>query len=73
MSRIKTYKGQYLSKNCPLAFIFSTINVHLVDINVFAKFYGIPSLPFKDIEKNKTLQTDNVKTVYPLQHSLRGI
>ena len=30
---------------------FSIINVHLVDINVFAKFYEIPSLPFEDIEK----------------------
>ena len=29
----------------------SDINVHLVDINVFAKFYEIPSLPFQDIEK----------------------
>ena len=32
---------------------FSIINVHLVDINVFAKFYEIPSLPFQDIEKPK--------------------
>ena len=30
---------------------FSIINVHLVDINVFAKFYEIPSVPFQDIEK----------------------
>ena len=26
---------------------FSIINVHLVDINMFIKFYEIPSLPFK--------------------------
>ena len=32
---------------------FSIINVHLVDINVFAKFYEIPSLHFQDIEKPK--------------------
>ena len=32
---------------------FSIINVHLVDINVFAIFYEIPSLPFQDIEKPK--------------------
>ena len=32
---------------------FSVINVHLVDINVFAKVYEIPSLPFQDIEKPK--------------------
>ena len=29
----------------------SIINVHLVDINVFAKFYEIPRLPCQDIEK----------------------
>ena len=32
---------------------FSIINVHLVDINEFAKFYEIPSLPFQDIERQK--------------------
>ena len=32
---------------------FSIINVHLVDINVFAKFYGILSWRFQDIEKPK--------------------
>ena len=32
---------------------FSIINVHLVNINVCAKFYEIPSLPFQDIEKPK--------------------
>ena len=33
---------------------FSIINVHLVDIIVFAKFYAIiPSLPFQDIGKPK--------------------
>ena len=32
---------------------FSIINVHLVDIKVFDKFYEIPSLPFQDIEKPK--------------------
>ena len=42
---------------------FSNINVHLVDINVFAKFYEIPSLPFQDIEKTKCRgQVDIVKT-----------
>ena len=49
---------------------FSIINVHLVDINVFAKFYEISSLPFQDIEKPKPrgrtdVRTDNVKIVYP--------
>ena len=33
---------------------FSIISVHLVDIDVFAKFYGIPSLPFK-ILKNQNI------------------
>ena len=32
---------------------FSVLNVHLVVINVFAKCYEIPSLPFQDIEKSK--------------------
>ena len=35
---------------CPY---FSIINVHLVGINVFAKFYEIQSSPFQDIEKPK--------------------
>ena len=50
---------------------FSIINVHLVDINVFAKFYEIPSLLFQDIEKPKcrgqTNRRMDVKTVYALQ------
>ena len=49
MSRIMTYKGQEL---VPSPY-FSIINVHLVDINVFAKFYEIPSLSFQDIKKPK--------------------
>ena len=47
------------------------MNVHLVDIDVFAKFYEIPSLPFQDIEKPKrrgwTYGQMDVKTVYPRQ------
>ena len=48
-------------KNWPLAIIFlvSSTNVHLVDINVFAKFYKIPSLPFQDIEKPKCRRRTN--------------
>ena len=38
---------------------FSSTNVHLVDINVFAKFYEIPSLPFQDIEKPKCRRRTN--------------
>ena len=34
---------------------FVIINVHLVAISVFAKFYEILSLPFQDIEKPKCL------------------
>ena len=52
---------------------FSIINVNRVDINMFANFYEIPSLPFKDIEKPKRrVRTDggtngrtDVKAVYP--------
>ena len=52
-----------------------------MDINVFAKFYEIPSLPFQDIEKPKRRSwtdkrmerwTDNVKTVYPPQTQFAG-
>ena len=34
-------------------------NVHPLDINVFAKFYEIPSLPFQDIEKQKHRRRTN--------------
>ena len=34
---------------------FSIVNVHLVDINVFAKLYEIPSLPFQDIENQNVV------------------
>ena len=61
---------------------FSIINAHLVDINMFTKFYEIPSLPFKDIEKPKRLErtdggtdgrTDVKKSIPPPHmHSLRG-
>ena len=56
---------------------FSIINVHLVNINVSAKFYEIPSLLFQDIEKPKRRGrtdgwTDNVKTVYSPQTQFAG-
>ena len=38
----------------------STVNGHLVDINVFAKFYKIPSLPFQDTEKKRCGWTDGL-------------
>ena len=40
---------------------FSIINVYLVDINVFAKFYEILSLPFQDIEKPKHRRLTDMK------------
>ena len=43
---------------------FSIINVHLVDINVFTKFYEIPSMSFKDIVNPKHHGLTDVKTVY---------
>ena len=59
---------------------FSIINVHLVDINVFAKFYEIPSLLFQGIENQNTAdgqtdgQMDNVKTVNPPTNTVcRGV
>ena len=36
-----------------------------MDINVFAKFYEIPSMPFQDIKPKCCGQTDNMNTVYP--------
>ena len=48
---------------------FSIINIHLVDINVFAE---IPPWPVQDIKEKpnccgwKYGQTDNMKTAYPL-------
>ena len=43
-----------------LTLFYSNTNVHLVDINVFAKFNAMPSLPVQDIkEKTKChRQTD---------------
>ena len=45
-------KGNTLTELAPSPY-FPIINVHLVHINVFAKFYEIPSLPFQDTEKPK--------------------
>ena len=46
-------------KELALSPYFSIINVHLVDINVFAKFYEILSLPFQYIEKPKCRRRTN--------------
>ena len=45
--RLRITKAVTLKELAPSPY-FSTINVHLVDINVFVKFYEIPSLPFPD-------------------------
>ena len=42
---LRNTKGSNSKKMGPKPFFF-IINVHLVDINVFAKFYEIPSLLF---------------------------
>ena len=54
------------------------IDVPLVDINVFAKFYEILSLPFQDIEKRKRRErtdkrTDGQRENSLFKHSLRGV
>ena len=49
---LRITKGNNLTELAPSPY-FSIINVHLVDISVFAKFYEIPSLPFQDTEKPK--------------------
>ena len=48
-TKIRANRWQAFMKSINL----SIVNVHLLDINVFAKFYVIPSLPFQDIEKPK--------------------
>ena len=53
MSRNKDLQRAITLKELAPSPYFSIINVHLVDINVFAKFYKIPSLPFQEIEKLK--------------------
>ena len=69
MLLIKNYKLERaltLKELAPIPY-FSIINVHLMGINVFAKFYRILLLPFK-ILKNKNVadrRMDNVKTVSP--------
>ena len=45
--RVRLTKGNNSKTLAPSPY-FSIINVHLVDFNVFAKFYEIPSLPFQD-------------------------
>ena len=60
--RLRNTKGNNSKRIDPSPY-FSIINVHLVDINVFAKFYEFPSLPFQDIGKPK-YRTADVKTVY---------
>ena len=56
---------------------FSIINVHLVNINVFAKFYEITSLPVQDIEKPKprgrTHGQRESSIPPPNKHSLQGV
>ena len=62
----KANKGQQLSMNrhpAPSPY-FSIINVYLEDINVFARFDEIPSLPVENIkEKPKTSQTDGQREI----------
>ena len=55
---LRITKGKNFKRIAPKPYL-AIINVHLVDTNVFAKFYEIPSLPFQDIEKPKRRgQTD---------------
>ena len=49
---LKNSKGSNSKRMDPSPFS-SIINVHLEDINMFVKFYEIPSLPFQDVEKLK--------------------
>ena len=61
-----------LTELAPSPYI-SIINVHLVDINVFAKSDEIPSLPFQDIEKPKRhglMDGQHENSILPLKPSL---
>ena len=40
---------------------YSNINVHLVDINVFAKFGEMPSLLFKILRKKQNVTDRQIK------------
>ena len=48
---LRITKGNNSNRKAPNPF-YSNTNVHLVDINMFAKFDGIPSLPVQDIKEN---------------------
>ena len=76
---LRITKGTYSNRTDPNPY-FSITNVHLVDINVFANFDAISSLPIEDIkEKPKHRQMDgktdewtDVKTVRsPIQNIIR--
>ena len=71
---LKLTKGNNSKRIGPSPY-FSIINVHLVDINVFAKFYEIPSLPFQDIEKPKHRgQTNGCENSIPPTNTVcRGV
>ena len=55
MSWTKNYKRAITLTELAPSPYFSIINVHLVDINVFANFDEIPSLPFKLLRKNQNV------------------
>ena len=57
----KLQRAMTLTELAPSPY-YSIINVHLVNINVFAKFYGITSLPFQDIEKPKRCERTDERT-----------
>ena len=62
MLRVDLQRAITLKELAPSPY-FSSINVHLVDIDVFDKFYEIPSLPFQDIE-NQNVADRQTKSVY---------
>ena len=67
--RLSVTKGNNSTELAPSPY-FSIKNVHLVDINVFAKFDEIRSLPFQDIKerpigRGQKDRRTYVKIVYP--------
>ena len=60
----------------PSPYIFN-ISIGPVDMNQYARFEEIPSMPLKDIKETKRYgrtdgRTDNVKTVYPPTNTVCG-
>ena len=71
--------GSQVSDRCPLGYLFIS-SICFVHMNVFAKFYEIPSMILQDIKETKRYgHTDGRKdgqrenSMPSHKHSLRGV